>query len=147
MRSRFVVFAAVFASTVFACGDPEKEPVSRNFDGVWLGQALVEPVNVGEFSYEMILSSAVASETTVVFDSMCPDFSGQMIARGEGQSVSWSGALSCAPLATTLCEAVTMTFTEATFRLGDTGIHVEMRGTASGCEISDTPFALTYNGE
>lgn len=137
----------VVCSAAFLVACDGADPVSRNFDGVWLGQALVQPINAGEFSYEMILSSAVASETTVVFDSMCPDFSGQMIARGDGQSVSWSGALSCAPISTTLCEAVTMTFTESTFRLGDTGLRVEMRGTASGCEISDTPFVLTYNGE
>lgn len=138
-----IVLVALFA----ACGGGSPEPVSRNFDGVWLGQALVQPTNAWEFSYEMILSSAVASDTTVVFDAMCPGFDGQMIARGDGARVEWEGTMTCAPYSTPMCEATTLTFTGAIFTLGTVGLQTEMRGTVSGCGVSDTPFTLAYNGE
>jgi hypothetical protein len=145
MMTKHVVMAVAVA--LAGCGGTQAPPgdLDPALGGTWSGNTLVAVTG-----YTSTYPSQLVVETsgrTATISRICPDGSGAVVATGSGGAASWSGSLTCPPVAVSVCPAVTATLTSASGSLSADGTTLTAlaRGTASGCALTSA-VALTFVG-
>jgi len=149
MRTRLLALA--MGTTLAACGGSDSgggggSSLNPAFGGTWTGVTTVTVTGLSPFTFPSTLGIAVSGSTATI-NNVCPDGSGTIVGQGSGNTVSWSGTLTCPPVAVAgVCPAVTATYTSATATLNDNGtLTSAAAATASGCLLT-SPATLTFTG-
>jgi hypothetical protein len=138
------------AETVNGHRDTDGCPdVHASYTGRWTGTVTMQLQNESPIRYTGTLNGA-ANGFQAILGPVCPLGDGTMSTTTytNQYEVSWSGSLSCAPVAFNGgCQSVVFTFTGAAFALtqGTGNIGAAGGGTATGCGISK-PFTMTFSG-
>lgn len=137
------VLAVVALLVLSACGSSgtESSPpdINQAVNGAWTGTTTVTFPGFAPSYYSSELTVA-ASGTSATISQVCFDGSGAVIASGSGNSVTWSGALVCAPVTMGTCSSVTITFNSISGVLSANGTTLtgQGSGTATGCSSSSS---------
>lgn len=122
--------------------------VNPRFAGRWAGPVTIQLQGEAPFQYSGVVNGS-ANGFQAIFSPVCPGGDGTMATTvyTDQYSVSWNGALTCAPVALSGCSFVVFTFTGSAFSLNAaTGnLGAAGGGSVSGCGITKG-FTMVFSG-
>lgn len=130
-----------------ACGSSNGNGLNAAFGKTWTGTTTYTISGQTPITGHGSLTITVSGNTATLTD-VCPDGTGSVSTTGSGNSASWTGTLTCPPVQEAAGCSLTLTFTSATLSLSADGktLNVQAAGTASGCNLNNTPVAITFVG-
>jgi len=124
------LIACVGTSSTTLIGDSDgSTALNSEFSGTWVGPVALVSRGRAPLSYTGEVVIAV-SGTTAKISNLCSDGTGSVMANGSGDSISWSGNLSC-PMSG--CSSGTQTFTSIQATLNGNMLSATGDATMSGC--------------
>ena len=132
-------------------------PLEANFDGNWRGSSSFATLTGRNAFYVLVPVTISVSGNTARVAGICPTSArrigqGQggeqdsMVMTGVGAAAAWSGTLNCKKVDLLGCDAVAVTYSNATMTLtGVNQISIVAQGKAQGCATSYR-LVLTFVG-
>ena len=135
---------ALLLLAVTACGSDKLDPA---FAGLWTGSATMTMGTSSFTQNDVQVSIALPNETSLTISPVCPGNTGIITATGKGDSISWSGSVTCPAVALTSCSSVVVTLQSGTATLSSDGktLTAAASGTATGCSQTNA-FSWQFVG-